>query len=214
MSENHGILYMPDGSFQRANYMGPGTDVIGRLQRGDEGKTYMDNVAQLHDIEYMLATGTSTSPEEVKRKSRRADERMVEYGKRGYRTSADNWFNVTQGAGLIKAKMILEDMGLLDQQKFVGKHTAKYIEGAQDRDAVEAELLHTKRRKIFLGGPLRDLNFYRDEYGEERLFEDLLMANEVEFSDEPVYLDLPNWSPWTDEYPDEITTDGANPISV
>jgi len=164
MSEHHGILYNA-GSFERANYMGPGTDVIGRLERGDKGKTFMDSVAQLHDIEYMLATGGTLDEDETAAAARRADERMVSYGSRAWETDGDNWFNITQGAGLIRAKIFLEDWGILSRHRFVGENTAKYLLGANDRDIFETELLHLRRREILESGPLADLDAYQESYG-------------------------------------------------
>lgn len=145
--------------------MGPGTDVMGRLERGDAGKSYMDNVAQLHDIEYMLATGMGTSMKDTAARSRKADQRMVHYGKRAWRDKKDHWFNITQGAGLIQAKMFLEDWGVIHPNKFVGKHSARYLKGAQDRDITEGEFLHRKRQEILSRGDLADITIYGEEYG-------------------------------------------------
>lgn len=167
MAENHGFLYMPDGSFQRANYMGPGTDVMGRLERGDRGKTFMDEVSQLHDIEYMLAKGRSSSDKEAARYAREADLRMVEHGKTAWRHNKDHWFNVSQGGGLITAKMFLEDWGIIHPNKFVGKHSARYLKGAEERGVTEGEFLHRKRAEILRNGPLQDLQKYQSEYGSQ-----------------------------------------------
>ncbi len=145
--------------------MGPGTDVIERLKRGDQGKTFMDNAAQLHDIEYMLASGESTTAEEAMARGRKADIRMVQYGKRARKKQKDHWFNITQGAGLIQAKMFLEDWGVIRRDRFIGKHSARYLKGAQDRDITEGEFLHRKRQEILSRGHLADLTAYGEEYG-------------------------------------------------
>jgi hypothetical protein len=55
--ERHVLLKMPDGSNQFASFMGPGTNVMARLKRGDHGKTEADEIARAHDIRYSLAKG-------------------------------------------------------------------------------------------------------------------------------------------------------------
>ena len=164
MPETHGVLYMPDGSFQTANFMGPGTEVVQRISRGDEGKTYMDRVAELHDIEYMLAVGESNSQEETIRKARAADERMLLYSARALNGKQDHTFNVTQGGGLIRAKTFLEDWNIIDRSRFVGKYTARYLNGSAERDITEGEMLHRRRKEILQSGPLADEHAYRTDY--------------------------------------------------
>lgn len=53
--EHHGILTLPDGRKARANFMGPGTQILARLKRGDVGRTPVDVAAKRHDIDYSLA---------------------------------------------------------------------------------------------------------------------------------------------------------------
>ncbi len=97
--ENHGILKMPNGSLERAAYMGPGTQVIKRLKFGVRGKTPVDRIAQRHDIDYSLAT----TPEEV----RQADLRMVNSTANVSRARQDHPFNIAQ-ANLMKPKIFAE----------------------------------------------------------------------------------------------------------
>ena len=54
--ENHAILKLPNGMPGIANFMGPGTQVVKRLQRGDPPRTASDKTAMRHDIDYGLAT--------------------------------------------------------------------------------------------------------------------------------------------------------------
>lgn len=96
--ENHGIIEMPDGSYERAAFMGPGTQVIKRLQRGDKGKSPVDRIARRHDIDYSLAT----TPEEV----RAADQRMMN-SIRSLNQGQERGFNIAQ-AKLIAPKMLAE----------------------------------------------------------------------------------------------------------
>ena len=58
--EHHAILELPNGKNGIANYMGPGTQVVKRLIREDQGRTESDNVAKRHDIDYELASGLPT----------------------------------------------------------------------------------------------------------------------------------------------------------
>lgn len=39
--------------------MGPGTDVMGRLARGDRPTSYIDSVAQQHDVDFMKSSGST-----------------------------------------------------------------------------------------------------------------------------------------------------------
>lgn len=55
--ERHALLKLKNGKMGRANYMGPGTDIIKRLKRNDPPRTYSDGVAKIHDIDYYMASG-------------------------------------------------------------------------------------------------------------------------------------------------------------
>ena len=119
--EKHAILKLPNGRPGIANYMGPGTNVIERLKRGDKGRTPADTVAKRHDIDYTLASGKSTKEEQLKA-IRNADNRMVNSlkqissGKHG----GDSQLNIQTGLRLIQAKKIGEDLGVLSRSKFAG----------------------------------------------------------------------------------------------
>ena len=117
--EKHAILKLPNGRMGIANYMGPGTQVIKRLQRGDPGRTPSDMTAKLHDIQYNLAQGASNEKEQL-RLVREADNRMIRNLNRIEAEGSDSKFNTKQGK-LIVAKTKLEDMGILDPKKFAGK---------------------------------------------------------------------------------------------
>lgn len=119
--EKHAILKLPNGRPGIANYMGPGTNVIERLKRGDKGRTPADTVAKRHDIDYTLASGKSTKEEQLKA-VRQADNRMVNSlkdissGKHG----GDSRLNIQTGLRLIQAKKLGEDLGVLSRSKFAG----------------------------------------------------------------------------------------------
>ena len=117
--EKHAILKLKNG-MGVANYMGPGTQVINRLQRGDPGRTTSDTTAKMHDIQYALAQGSATKDEQIKR-VREADERMIKNLNRISRDKTDSVFNIEQGRKLIGAKMSLEDRGLMKKGSFGGE---------------------------------------------------------------------------------------------
>lgn len=150
-SENHGVLWVPGRGFERANYMGPGTNVFARLQRGDKGKTPIDAISKLHDIDYTLASGTSKTEEEQTQKAREADNRMISNGWKAYQNGQENLFNLTEGAGLIKAKTWLEDWGLLSKTRFLSPRSFRYKMGAIGRDATEYEILMRTRNELVCG---------------------------------------------------------------
>lgn len=149
--ENHGVLWVPGKGFERANFMGPGTKIIERLKRGDVGKTSIDRISQLHDIDYTLAGNTQTDADQI-RLAREADERMIKSGWNAYKQGKENIFNLVEGAGLIKAKTLLEDWHLLDPKRFLSKRSFRYGVGASKRDASEYEILLRSRNSLVCGG--------------------------------------------------------------
>jgi hypothetical protein len=150
--ENHGVLWVPGRGFQRASYMGPGTQIIKRIQRGDKGKTPIDQISKLHDIDYTIASGLAKDEQEHAQMGREADQRMINNGWKAYKEGKENIFNLAEGAGLIKAKTLLEDWGLMSKTKFLSKRTFSYQVGAAKRDASEYELLLRARHGLVCGG--------------------------------------------------------------
>ena len=67
--EKHALLKLPSGGMARASFMGPQTQLLQRLRRGDPPRTLSDKVAKRHDIDYALATDVAGI--------RKADLRMV-----------------------------------------------------------------------------------------------------------------------------------------
>ena len=119
--EKHAILQLKNGKNGVANYMGPGTNVVARVKRGDMGRTPADQVAKRHDIDYALAQGQPTRSKQLAA-VREADNRMIrslkgiQSGKHG----GDAARNIQMGMRLIQAKTIGEDLGMLDKAKFAG----------------------------------------------------------------------------------------------
>jgi hypothetical protein len=117
--EKHMILQLKNGKNGVANYMGPGTNVIKRLQRGDPGRTPADTVAKRHDIDYVIASGERTTAGQFKQ-IRAADNRMINSLKNIQANKGDAGRNIQAGMRLIQAKNMAEDAGLLDVAKFAG----------------------------------------------------------------------------------------------
>ncbi len=98
--ERHQIIYLPDGTYSPAVFSGPGTQLETRLRRGDKPLSYVDTVAEAHDLRYGLA--------QTEADVRTADNKMVQLIAQGRRSGKDSNFNLNQ-ADLIKAKILLED---------------------------------------------------------------------------------------------------------
>ena len=117
--ERHAILQLPNGKYGVANYMGPGTQVIKRLKRGDPPRTLSDKTAMRHDIDYALAAGAKDKATQEKL-IREADRRMVSNLDRIAKTKGDAKKNIFQGRRLIQGKMAAEDIGLMEKGSFGG----------------------------------------------------------------------------------------------
>ncbi len=154
--EHHGVLWTPQRGFERSNFMGPGTEIFTRLQRGDRGKTPVDEISRLHDVEYTLASGAARTDEEQLGMARAADQRMINSTWDAYRSGRESLFHTVQGAGLIKAKTLLEDWGLLNPRRFLSPRAFKYKLDADQRDATEYELLLRARSAMLREGPTAD----------------------------------------------------------
>lgn len=109
--EKHGILTLKNGKYGTANYMGPGTNLIERLKRGDPPRTEVDKASMAHDIRYSLARNTDDI--------RKADNIMMSAVDRISRDKLDDPKNIAQ-ARLIKLKTIGEDLGVIRRDAFSG----------------------------------------------------------------------------------------------
>ena len=118
--EKHAILDRGGGrGYVGANYMGPGTNVKKRLQRGDIGITPVDMLAMKHDVAYRKAQGAKSKADQL-RMIRKADEDMVAGLKKIVALGADNPMNIKQ-AQLIIAKLGAEKAGLISKGSFGGE---------------------------------------------------------------------------------------------
>lgn len=112
VGEQHAVLKLPNGLPGVANWLGPGTQIAKRIERGDPARTLSDKVAQGHDLRYFLAKDVNDV--------RRADNIMVNKLKQIKRTRGDSSVNVNMGLRAIQAKIMAEDSGLLSRDAFSG----------------------------------------------------------------------------------------------
>jgi hypothetical protein len=118
--EKHAILDRGGGrGYVGANWLGPGTNVKKRLQRGDIGITPVDMLAMKHDVAYRKAQGAKSKADQL-RMIRKADEDMVLGLKKIVALKADNPMNIKQ-AQLIIAKLGAEKAGLIAKGSFGGE---------------------------------------------------------------------------------------------
>ena len=118
--EHHALLKLPNGKVGVGNWIGPGTQVVKRLERKDPPRTPADAVAEMHDINYSLAKGEPTKEKQLQ-KVREADERMVKSLEKIEKEGGDSIINITIGLRLIQAKIKAEDLMILDKSKFTGE---------------------------------------------------------------------------------------------
>ena len=116
--ERHSPLILKNGKVGVANFVGPGTQVLKRLRRGDPGRTPVDMTAKRHDIDYSLAQNSSTKSEQIK-KVRAADNRMIKSLNRIQKAKSDSPLNIKVGK-LIAVKMAGEDLGIASKGSFGG----------------------------------------------------------------------------------------------
>lgn len=119
-------------AFEIPSYLGPGTNLSRKIREGVEPITKTDKVAQAHDIRYSLAT----SVEDV----RNADLKMINKLNQLEENNEDYKFNIYTGKIPIKAKMMMEDIGLFSPDKFTSLKLPKDVDAKQAKlTALEAE---------------------------------------------------------------------------
>ena len=107
--EIHAPVWTP-GGLKFGSFIGPGSDVIGRIRDGIQPVSNSDRVAQAHDLRYGFAKNTDDV--------RTADLKMV--GKlNDLQAKGDEYrVNVWMGKVPIKAKMKMEDWGIIKKGSF------------------------------------------------------------------------------------------------
>lgn len=126
--EKHVPLYTDKG-FKIGQFMGPETQIVKRLRRGDKGLTDSDRTALVHDIEYTLAN----SPEDV----RNADMRMLKTLDKIQERGSDYRINIEAGRRGIQGKLLFEKLSFLEKGSFSSKS------GGRDLSNADKQLLQT-----------------------------------------------------------------------
>lgn len=160
--EKHTYQFIPGKGIRRSNFCGPGTDVMGRLRRGDLPVNDTDRTCMEHDIRFTLAAGIEDKKERLKM-GRDADHIMLKKTKKGVGRAVKDfkkhpfkygtWIEGASDAihyGAIAAKTKAEDVGLLKRDKFIGEY--KQI-SPEDRALLESNLtkLNDGTMKTFAG---------------------------------------------------------------
>lgn len=117
--ELHAVLQLPNGKSGVANYLGPGTQVVKRLRRGDPARSVVDNIAKLHDIQYTLAQGARSVDEQVAM-LRKADTRMLKNLERAQQEHLDTDRNILLAKRPLQLKVLAEESGVVPKTKFGG----------------------------------------------------------------------------------------------
>jgi hypothetical protein len=105
MPERHTFLWTGK-KFERAQYTGPGTEILTRVKRGDPGLTEVDVVSKAHDIRYTLAK----NEEDV----RAADKKMLA----ALRRVKDYKINTLPAYAAIGGKILMENLGIIRKDFF------------------------------------------------------------------------------------------------
>jgi hypothetical protein len=114
--EAHAPQITPDGSIKPGEYIGPGTQIIKRaklLSQGDKAVqpvSVVDKVAEIHDIDYQLASDSKTKAEQLQ-KVRQADLNMLKRLKQIKKKKLDKKANILLGEKGIGAKVGIEKQG-------------------------------------------------------------------------------------------------------
>jgi hypothetical protein len=108
-NERHAILFTKNG-FEPASFMGPGTDVIGKIRDNVQPLNKSDRVSMAHDLRYSLSSNADGV--------RAADLKMVKKLNEIQKNKGDYKFNILMGKLPIQAKMKMEDLGIVGKQAF------------------------------------------------------------------------------------------------
>ena len=111
--EIHAPQYTKKG-FKMGSYIGPRTELYKNIKKGKKPVSKTDEASMLHDLSYDKATSAADV--------RRADIRMVRKLKEMRKNKTDGRFNTTLGIAPIRAKMFLEDLGIMKKGSFAGIH--------------------------------------------------------------------------------------------
>jgi hypothetical protein len=114
--EAHSPIVDPQGQLRLGEYIGPGTQILKRVQLLEQGNrdvkpvSIVDQVAEIHDIDYQLASDSKTKKEQLA-KVRKADLDMLKRLKKIKKKKLDKKANIILGEKGIGAKVGIEKQG-------------------------------------------------------------------------------------------------------
>ena len=127
--EQHGIIKLENGTYSRANYMGPNTNLYRRLKDDIKPLSEVDKISKAHDLRYALAYDENSL--------RNADKKFIDKLNEVKKNKQDKYINIKQ-AELIKAKRFAEDINLLKKDAYgsnfvqpTGKERDQYMTSLQ-----------------------------------------------------------------------------------
>jgi hypothetical protein len=127
--ERHTYLYT-DSGIKKAAFCGPGTRVVERLKAKTKPISEVDKTCMAHDMRYSLAKNTKDT--------RKADNEMIKKIKKIKNQKKDYKINTLAGTA-IKAKVILEDKGVISKTKYIDfKKNPK--EGSEEHNIIRDNL--------------------------------------------------------------------------
>lgn len=140
--EMHVGQILPDGSVQKGNFIGPGTQIIKRLD--EKGITLVDSISKEHDLSYLLASMELDKKKRLE-KVALADKKMLERLKKAKKKKLDNKANILVGEFGIKGKQVLQKHASKIGKKIagpVGELTGILVERKLEALADPTKLTH------------------------------------------------------------------------
>lgn len=140
--EQHMLLKVADTpnplkNYSFANFTGPSTNLMGRIQTGDKPINQTDGIAFIHDIDYKLSRNNKDAV-------RKADERMINKLKEAEDKNLDYPINTFLTKNLMKTKVLSEDYGLTKHDSFT--KISPYLSDS------EKKILEEKRNELVQEG--------------------------------------------------------------
>jgi hypothetical protein len=106
--ELHVGQILPDGSVHKGAFIGPGTDIMKRID--EKGITLVDEISKEHDLSYLLASMELDRKKRME-KVKEADKKMLERLKKAKKKKLDKKANILVAETGILGKQVLEKHG-------------------------------------------------------------------------------------------------------
>ena len=149
--EMHVGQLLPDGTVHKGNFIGPGTDIMKRLD--EKGITLVDEISKEHDLSYLLASMELDKKKRME-KVALADKKMLERLKKAKKKALDKKANILVAELGIKGKNVLEKNASKIGKKVagqVGELTGKLLERKLEALADPTALTHEEYQRAMEG---------------------------------------------------------------